>query len=112
MKTKSLFLGALALILAVGTAFASRALSADIFTEVYLTPQAETNHSASCLNTHVTCEDVSGSQCRVRLDVQKADAGDVTSETFRDDICSQQITQSGSAIAESTEEVWSLVSPE
>lgn len=112
MKTRNLLLGTVVLILAVGTAFASRALSADIYAKVYMTQLDEANHHESCLDTQATCEDAAGNQCRVRLDVQKQDAPDVTSATFKDDACSIAVFQSGNAIAESSATPWALVSPE
>ena len=112
MKTRNLLLGTMVLILAVGTAFASRALSGNIYTKVYMTSQAELTHTETCLNTQVTCADVSGSRCRVRLQVQKAGAPNVTSITFKDDACTVPITQVGDDIAQSLQEPWALVNPE
>lgn len=103
MKTKNVMLGIIAVVFAVGSAFAS-----------FLSPSAirvkarvVENGVITCVNTQAICNDPGNFVCKVTLAVEEGPS--TTTKTYKDASCTVPLTNTTANAVLSTEEVFELV---
>ncbi|MBT1688299.1 DUF6520 family protein [Dawidia soli] len=81
MKTKNLSLAAFALVLAVGSAFASFLAPENVYVRAKL--KSDPNGLTQCVNTGVQCDDAGSNLCTVNVPVTGGTTQVQTDATFR-----------------------------